>query len=67
MSKQDVSIDFNKNIQNVPNRTIIRFLDLLAENQDYKEISERLRNELIFREKISESSIKSAILGGEEL
>lgn len=59
--------DLANSMQSVPDRTIGNFLDLLAENKDYQEISERLRSEIFAKNKISESAIKKAVFGDDEL
>lgn len=59
--------DLANSMQSVPDKTIGNFLDLLAENKDYQEISERMRSEIFSKNKISESAIKKAVFGDDEL
>ena len=66
MSEKKDTDGLGNSMQSVPDRTIGNFLDLLAENKDYHEISERLKNEIFSKSKISESAIKKAIFGEEE-
>ncbi|MDL2279176.1 hypothetical protein LJC15_00735 [Desulfovibrio sp. OttesenSCG-928-G11] len=66
MSEERATDRPDNNMQSVPDRTIGKFLDLLAENEEYQEITERLRSELSPKNKISESAIKKAVFGDEE-
>lgn len=66
LEKKD-TIDFDKSMQSVPDKTIGNFLDLLSENKDYQEISERLRSEIFSKNKLSESAIKKAVFGDDDL
>lgn len=66
MSEEKATDCPDNNMQSVPDRTIGKFLDLLAENKEYQEISERLWAELFSKNKISESAIKKAVFGDEE-
>lgn len=67
MLEKKETVDFANSMQSVPDRTIGNFLDLLAENKDYQEISQRLRSEIFSKNKISEYAIKKAVFGDDEL
>lgn len=67
MLEKKATDDLANSMQSVPDRTIGNFLDLLAENKDYQEISQRLRSEIFSKNKISESAIKKAVFGDDEL
>lgn len=66
LEKKDAK-DLANSMQSVPDKTISNFLDLLAENEDYQEISERMRSEIFSKNKISESALKKTVFGDDEL
>lgn len=67
MLKMDDLITPTNSMQSVPDNTIGKFLDQLANSEDYQEISERLRDVLFSKNKLSEVAIKRAMFGDEEL
>lgn len=66
MPEEKITDSADNNMQDVSDRTIGKFLDLLADNEEYQEISERLWNEISLKNKFSESAIKKAMFGDDE-
>ncbi len=62
MSQNDCSTS-DTHLQSVLDTTIGKFLDLLANETEYRDIAERLREEVIGKGNTSEAVIKKALFG----